>query len=146
LQGRGVAQFRDGRHAFGGEQAAALQLPVLVLLQQHRPHQASDRGVVGEDADDAGAALGFLSVVKPLQRLCVSAAGPQTATAQARPVLAGLRGRLGPGKTRIGHFTLPEPARRCMLAVGWFSLWSARRLLTERFHPFFSTHSPVRDL
>jgi len=33
---------------------------VLVLLQQHRPHQAGDGGVVGEDADHAGAALDLL--------------------------------------------------------------------------------------
>jgi hypothetical protein len=57
LQGRGVAQFRDGCHALGGEHAPALQLPVLVLLQQHRPHQAGDGGVVGEGADDTGEAL-----------------------------------------------------------------------------------------
>jgi hypothetical protein len=49
---QGGLQLRDGGHALGGEHAAALQLPVLVLLQQHRPHQAGDGGVVGEDADD----------------------------------------------------------------------------------------------
>ena len=35
-----VIKLRDGGHAVGGEHAAALQLPVLVLLQQHRPHLA----------------------------------------------------------------------------------------------------------
>ena len=40
LEGRDVIQLRDGGHAVGGEHAAALQLPVLVLLQQHRSHQA----------------------------------------------------------------------------------------------------------
>jgi hypothetical protein len=40
---------------------------------------------------------GFLSVVKPLQRRCPSAAGPRAAAMQARPVVAGLHGRLGPG-------------------------------------------------
>jgi hypothetical protein len=30
---------------------------VLVLLHQHRPNQAGDRGIIREDADDAGAAL-----------------------------------------------------------------------------------------
>ncbi len=97
LQSRGAAQFGDGRHALGGKHAAALQLPVLVLLQQHRTHQAGDRGAVGEDADDAGAALGFLSVVKPLQRRRSLAAGPRAAPVQARPVVAGLHGHLGPG-------------------------------------------------
>jgi len=33
-------ELRDGGHAFGAEHAAALRLPVLVRLQQHRPHQA----------------------------------------------------------------------------------------------------------
>ncbi len=45
-------QNQDSDHAFGGDHAAALQLPVLVLVQQYRPHQAGDRGVVEEDADD----------------------------------------------------------------------------------------------
>ena len=31
-----VAELRDGGHALSGEHAAALQLPVLVLLQQYR--------------------------------------------------------------------------------------------------------------
>jgi len=97
LECRDVIQLRDGGHAVGGEHAAALQLPVLVLLQQHRPDQAGDRRVVGKNAHDPGAALGFLSVVKPLQRRCPSAAGPRAAAMQARPVVAGLHGRLGPG-------------------------------------------------
>ena len=40
---------------------------MLVLLQQHRAHQTGDRGVIGEDADDAGAALDLL--VDPLQQV-----------------------------------------------------------------------------
>ncbi len=38
--------------AEGLEGGAALQLPVLVLLQQHRPHQARDGVVGGEDEDE----------------------------------------------------------------------------------------------
>ena len=38
LQGRVIVQLRDGGHALGGEHAAALELPVLVLLQEHRTH------------------------------------------------------------------------------------------------------------
>jgi hypothetical protein len=57
LQGREAFQVWDGGHALGREHAAALQLPVLVLLQQHRTHQAGDGGVVGEDADNPSAAL-----------------------------------------------------------------------------------------
>ena len=60
LQGRDVIQLRDGGHALGGDHAAALQLPVLVLLQQHRPHQTGDRVVIGEDPDHAGTAFDFL--------------------------------------------------------------------------------------
>ena len=41
-------------HALGREHPATLQLPVLVLLHQHRPHQADDCSVVGENADEAG--------------------------------------------------------------------------------------------
>jgi hypothetical protein len=35
-----VIKLRDGGHALGGEHTAALQLPVLLLLQQHRPDLA----------------------------------------------------------------------------------------------------------
>ena len=66
-QGRQVLQLRYGGHAFGGEHAAALQLPVLVLLHQHRPNQVADRYSVGVDADDAGAALYFF--IHPLQQV-----------------------------------------------------------------------------
>ena len=47
LQVWDVAELQDARHALAGEHAAPLKLPVLVLLQQHRPHQAGDQGVVG---------------------------------------------------------------------------------------------------
>jgi hypothetical protein len=57
----------DGPHALGGEHAPDLELPVLVLLQQHRSHQACNGGIVGEDPDDAGAALDFL--VDPLEQV-----------------------------------------------------------------------------
>ena len=67
LQGGECLQIRDGGHALGGEHATALQLPVLVLLQQHRAHQAGDGGIVGEDADDAGAAFDLL--IHPLQQV-----------------------------------------------------------------------------
>lgn len=56
-QGRQIRQGGDGSHALGGEHAPALQLPVLVQFQQHDTRQAGDRGVVGEDAHHAGAAL-----------------------------------------------------------------------------------------
>ena len=46
---------------------AVLQLPLVVLLEQYRADQPSDRGFVGEDADDVGAALDFL--VEPLERV-----------------------------------------------------------------------------
>jgi hypothetical protein len=64
---RQILQRWDGGHALGGEHAAALQLPVLVLLQQHSSHQAGDGGVVGEDAEDAGAAFDLL--IDPLQQV-----------------------------------------------------------------------------
>jgi hypothetical protein len=35
LQAIDVSELRDGCHALGGEHAAALQLPVHVLLQEH---------------------------------------------------------------------------------------------------------------
>jgi hypothetical protein len=50
----------DGSHRVEREHAPSLQLPVLVLLQQHCSHQASDRVVAGEGADDAGASFDLL--------------------------------------------------------------------------------------
>ena len=65
LQGMASIQLWDGGHALGRKHPPALQQPVLVLLQQHRPHQAGDRSVVGEDPHDVGAALDLL--VEPLE-------------------------------------------------------------------------------
>src|SRR3954451_24210329 len=39
---------------------AAVGLPLVVLLQQHRPDQSRDRGLAGEDADHVGPALHLL--------------------------------------------------------------------------------------
>ena len=55
-----VFQGWDFSHALGQEHSQALELPVLVLLQQHRAHQAGDRCIVGDDPHDAGAAFDFL--------------------------------------------------------------------------------------
>jgi hypothetical protein len=41
-QSRQILQRGDGVHALGREHAAALQLTVLVQLQQHGTHQACD--------------------------------------------------------------------------------------------------------
>jgi hypothetical protein len=64
---RQVLQRGDGGHALGREHPAALELPVLVLLQQHCIHQPRDRRIVGEDPHHAGAALDFL--VDPLEQV-----------------------------------------------------------------------------
>jgi len=66
-RGQLIIQFRDGSHAYGGEHTAAFRLQMLVLLPQHRAHQAGDRVVIQGDADDAGAALDLL--VDPLQQV-----------------------------------------------------------------------------
>jgi hypothetical protein len=47
---------------------AVLQLPFVVLLEQHRPDQPDDRGFIGENANNVGAALDFF--VEPFQRVC----------------------------------------------------------------------------
>ena len=65
--GRQIHQLRDGGHAFGGEHAAARQLPVPVLLHQHSSNQAGDLGIVGQDADHPGWPLYFL--IMPLQQV-----------------------------------------------------------------------------
>jgi hypothetical protein len=54
---RQLRQRRYGGHALGREDPAALELPVLVLLQQPGTHQAGDRRVVGEDPHHAGTAF-----------------------------------------------------------------------------------------
>ena len=105
-----VAELRDGRHALGGEHAAALQLPVLVLLQQHRPHQAGDRGVVGEDSNDAGASFDFL--VHPLQQVGAPDLAPVVLgeVAESQHVLFGLVhecGGLGEALGQRGRQIIP---------------------------------------
>ena len=63
---------------------------MLVLLQQHRPHQAGDRGVVGEDSNDAGASFDFL--VHPLQQVGAPDLAPVVLgeVAEGQHVLLGL--------------------------------------------------------
>jgi len=52
-----LLRLRDLGHGGRGEEAAAFQLPFLLLLQQLSAHQPGDGGVVWEDADDVAAAL-----------------------------------------------------------------------------------------
>ncbi len=55
----------QGRHGFQGHVAGALDRPFVILLEQDRPDQTSDCVVIGEDADDLGAAFDF--AVEPLE-------------------------------------------------------------------------------
>ena len=59
--------FRNLGHGGLGEEAPALELPFLRLLQQLADHQAGDRSVVGEDADHVRAPFDLL--VEPLERV-----------------------------------------------------------------------------
>ena len=52
---RQTLQLRCCVIVLGGEHPAALQLPFIVLLQQHRPNQVDNREIAGKDADDTGA-------------------------------------------------------------------------------------------
>ena len=58
-----VAAVQVG-HQLLGEDAATLQLPHLLLLQQQGSHLADNRGIVGEDPDDTGRVFYFL--IEPL--------------------------------------------------------------------------------
>ena len=64
-----IAQGRDG---FQGHVAGALDGPFIVLLEQDGADEADDGGLVGEDADDLGAALDL--AVEALERVGASAA------------------------------------------------------------------------
>jgi hypothetical protein len=64
---QGLFWLRDLGQGGLGDEAPALQLPFLLLLQQLAAHQAADRGVVREDADHVGASHDLL--VEPLQRV-----------------------------------------------------------------------------
>ncbi len=59
-----VAQRCDG---FQGHVARALDGPFVVLLEQDGTDEPDDSGLVGEDADDLGAALDL--AVEPFQRI-----------------------------------------------------------------------------
>src|SRR5262249_33580340 len=55
---------------------AVLQLPFVVLLEQHRADQPDDRGFIGENANNVGAALDFF--VEPfLQTAKLNGVNPQ---------------------------------------------------------------------
>jgi hypothetical protein len=86
---QGLSAGRDGSHRVEREHAAALQLSVLVLLQQHRTHQAGDGRVVGEDADNAGAPFDLL--VHPLEQVGAPELAPVTdwEVAEGQHVIAG---------------------------------------------------------
>ena len=62
-----IASLVQLGHLESREHEAVIELPFLLLLQQYRTHQAGDRGVDGEDADDEGTSFDLL--VKPLQRV-----------------------------------------------------------------------------
>ena len=57
----------EGHGAFGEVAAFGADLPLVVGLDQDRAGQAEQRGGVGEDPDDVGAAFDFL--VEPLERV-----------------------------------------------------------------------------
>ncbi len=58
---------RKPRHGSLGQVAPLGDLPLVVGLEQHRPGQAGDGRLVGEDADHVGAALDL--AVEALQRV-----------------------------------------------------------------------------
>src|SRR6516165_7278259 len=59
-----------GRSPFGHDlnlHITVLQLPFIILLEQYRANQSNDGGLIGEDADDIGAAFDLF--VEPLERV-----------------------------------------------------------------------------
>jgi len=58
----------DRRDAFQCDVASALDGPFVVLFEQDRADEPGDGGLVGEDADDLGAALDL--AVEALERVC----------------------------------------------------------------------------
>src|SRR5215208_7976505 len=73
--------LRDHRETFLGE-VAARDEPLVILFEQQRAGEADERGVVGEDADDVGAA-GDLAV-DALERVCARAGLCSSASTSAR--------------------------------------------------------------
>jgi len=90
-------------HRLLREDATALQLPLLLLLQQQAPHQADDRGVVGEDPDDAGAAFDLL--VQTLQGVGAPDLAPVFGweAAKCQHVFPGLGHQCGGGGELLGE-------------------------------------------
>jgi hypothetical protein len=137
LQSREILQLRDGSHAFGGEHAAALQLPVLVLLQQHRPHQTVDGGVVGKDAHDPGAAFDHCAAkrtsrcdIDPLQQVGAPDLFPVglREVAERQHVLLGLvhqRSSLGEALRQRGGQIIPARLDLSSALLGEHAAWAA---------------------
>ena len=73
LPGFGVVRRRDKLCHCLDLHVAVLQLPFVILFQQHRAAQPNDRCFIGEYANDIGSALNLL--VQPFQRICIGYAG-----------------------------------------------------------------------
>jgi hypothetical protein len=102
--------LRDLGHGGLGEEAAALELPFLLLLQQLAAHQPGDRAVVGEDADDVGASLDLL--VQALQRVGAPDLAPvllREVQERQHVVTGGLHDRQASGELLAQHLGNPLP-------------------------------------
>jgi len=107
---QGLFWLRDLGHGGLGEEAPALQLPFLLLLQQLAAHQPRDRGVVGEDADHVGAPFDLL--VQALERVGAPDLAPVLlGEVQERQhvVAGGLHHRHGAGELLAQHLGDPLP-------------------------------------
>src|SRR4051794_31457973 len=88
LRQPGAREAGDGPAGFGGE-VAARDEPLVILLRQQGAGEADDGLVVGEDADDVGAAADFL--VDAFQRV----GGAQLGPVLARQLIEGDQVLLG---------------------------------------------------
>ena len=124
-----------GRMPGSTRPVAVLELPLVVLLEQDGADQADDGGLVGEDADDVGAALDL--AVEPLERVGGVQLGPVLGREGHVGEHVGLAlvhqgGELGPARPELVGDVAPGLAalpRRSGWRKAWRSAAATMRVL-----------------
>ena len=89
LEGEILVGPDDEREGLDGQVAPADQ-PLVILLEQQGTSEPQERGVVGKDPDDVGAAADL--AVDPLERVRAAQLGPVVARKRVEGEQVGLRG------------------------------------------------------
>ena len=111
---------------------------MLVVLQQHRPYQADDPGVVGKDADDTGAALDFF--IDPLQQV----GAPDLFPVVLGEALGQRGGQIVPARRDLRCGFLDEQRPQCGRDHALVSLGNTLQQVASEMNPAAPPHSALQ--